>query len=439
MKNILLTLLLILISCDSQSQSKIDLSQKNISIFSKDDETGWIRVKLNNPNKWGFINQDSLIVIPFDYDFLNPFENGLAYAKNNGKEFFITKKNLKLEGDFDAVNIFSEGLAAVKKKGLWGFINEGGKLVISPQYDNVSYFYSSGLCAVQKNGKSGFIDKNGKEIIPIIYSKVDQQMLDENVIVHKNGKWAVFDNKGKQLSDFIYDKIHRTDVISFSKNIFDRTSSSYFGNDAALAERNGKFEFISKNATSAFSNNKFDSASVFDAFKNAIVKRNGKYGMIKPSGEFKVPLEYDFIEPYDTHHGSYSEYYNARKGRVFSIYNKNLKKIGESYEAVYNDFSINNPTLIFKDLKNKYGMVDSNGNILIKFEYDNLHEIEKTEFFYASKGEFHGLINRQNKIQIPIVYQVLFPLYDKFDDEEKLNKNLFVADGSLIDINNKVY
>ncbi|MBD8083178.1 WG repeat-containing protein [Chryseobacterium caseinilyticum] len=438
MKNLFFFVVLFFISCNSNSQEMIDLSRKNISYFEKDEETGWIRVNLHQPNKWGFINKDSLVIIPFEYDFLNPFENGLAYAKNNGKEFFITKNNLKLEGDFEAINIFSEGLASARKKQKWGFINIQGQFVIPPQYDKVDYFRPSGLCAVQKSGKWGFINKKGKEIIPIIYPEVDQQMLDTNVIVKKNGKWAVFDNQGKQLADFIYDKIHRTDIIDFSKDIFKRHASTYFENGAALVERNGKFEFINLKAQAAFPNNKFDSATVFDTFKNAIVKRKGKYGMIKTNGEFKIPLEYDFIEPYDTSHGVYSEYYNARKGKIYHILNKELKEIGLSYEPVYNAFTIDDPIIIFKNLKNKFGMVDWQGETLIPFVYDRMDEIEGTPFLSVAIGDSFGIIDEKGQIKIPLQYHEIYPLYDKFDDEELSKKNLFIADNKVININNKV-
>ncbi|MDN5479682.1 MAG: WG repeat-containing protein, partial [Chryseobacterium sp.] len=312
----------------------MDFSKQNISYTERDEETDWIRVKLNNPNKWGYINDDSLVMIPFEYDFLNPFKNGLAYAKNNNKEFFITKKNLRLKGDFEAVGIFSEGLAPVKKNGKWGFIDYQANLVIPIQYDEVDCFRPSGLCAVTKNGKSGFINKSGAEIIPVIYDEASQEMKDQNVIVKKNNKWAVFDNSGKQLSDFLYDSFKRASISDFSKDIFTRDQSTFFENGAALVEANGKYIFINRKAQAAFQNNEFDSASVFDTFKNAIVKRNGKFGIIKTDGTFKVPLEYDFIDYFESNH-PFSEYYNARKGKIYSIFNKDLKKIGESYEAVY--------------------------------------------------------------------------------------------------------
>jgi len=436
MKKIIIVVFVILISCHSKSQDRLDFSKKNISYAEKDLETGWIRIKLNNPNKWGFINKDSLTMIPFEYDFLNSFENGLAYAKNNNKEFFITKKNLKLKGSFDALNIFSEGLASVKKNGKWGFIDNQADIIIPIQYDEVDYFRPNGLCAVTKKGKSGFVNKLGQEVIPIIYDEAYQEMKDQNVIVKKNNKWAVFDNSGKQLSDFIYDSFKRAYISDFSKDVFTRDESTFFENGAALAITKGKYEFINVKAQAAFPNNKFDSASVFDTFKNAIVKRNGKFGIIKTDGTFKVPLEYDFIDYFESNH-AFSEYYNARKGKIYSIFNKDLKKIGESYEPVYNDFSNSDPTLTYKNLKGKYGIVDWQGKTLIPFEYDELREIEKTPYLWVKKGAFYGIISQQGQIKIPIKYKEIYSIYDKFDNES-ISKFLFIADGMVIDINNNI-
>lgn len=312
-KIIFIFFILLFSSC-FQSQNKLDFSPGNISYKEVDNETGWIRMSLKTPNKWGYINKDSLVVIPFVYDFINPFKNGLAFVENDKKKFFITKQNLKLKGDYDEVRIFSEGLASVKRNNKWGFINPNGQLIITPKYDEVDYFRPSGLCAVKNAGLWGFINKSGKEIISVIYPDVTQQMTDQNVIVKKNNKWAIFDNTGKQLSNFIYDDVKRTDITDFSKDIFTRDQSTYFENGAALVKIDGKYEFINSKAQAAFQNNRFDSASVFDTFKNAIVKRNGKYGIIKTDGTFKVPLEYDFIEYFDTNHG-FSEYYNAKKGK----------------------------------------------------------------------------------------------------------------------------
>lgn len=208
MKNFLLLLIIILFSCNNESQT-FDLSRSNISYQERDAETGWKRVLLIKPNKWGFVNENNKIMIPFEYDFVNPFENGLAYAKNNGKEFFITKKNLKLTEDYDEARIFTFGLAPASKNKKWGFIDENGKLVIPLIYDEADYFTKNGLSAVKRNGKSGFINQQGKEIIPVIYEMVKAEQLDDVVIVRKNYKWAFFDNFGRQLTDFLYTDVQR--------------------------------------------------------------------------------------------------------------------------------------------------------------------------------------------------------------------------------------
>ena len=437
MKNGLLFLLLIFFSC---TESSPKFSKKDIYYIERDKETGWFRVH-NKQNKWGFIDKDSSIVIPFEYDFLNPFENGLAYAKNGRKEFFITKKNLKLEGDFDEVRIFSFGLAGVRKNRTWGFIDEKGKLIIQPIYDKIQYFTVNGLCPVVKNGKSGFIDKTGKEIIPIIYDDARSQQLDDIVIVQKNKRWAFFDNKGKQLSDFVFDEVFSTEHYDFSKDIFDRSQSTYFKNGVVLV-RNGKnYEFINEKIKPAFPNNKFDSATVFDAFKNAIVKRNGKYGMIKSDGQIKVPLEYNFIEPYDSNHGNYSEYFNARKGKVYSIFNKNLRKIGESLEPIYNNFRTDNPTISFKNLKGKYGVIDKNGNVKVPFVYDEELRFEEESYAIATKNNEVGLIDSHNKILIPFGKQFIDEVFDRLDDKPKELANYFIVTNDntakIVDVTNK--
>lgn len=435
MKNIIYLLILFLISCSENSQK---ISRNEIYYIEKDKETGWFRV-LNTKNKWGFIDKDSVIKIPFEYDFVNPFEHQLAYVKNKGKEFYINPKNeIVIEGSFDKIDIFSEGLASVKKDGKIGFINEKGKLVIPLIYDNVDYFRTSGLCAVTLNGKSGFIDKSGKEIIKIIYPKVHQEMFDRIVIVKNNRKWAFFDNHGNQISDFIYDKVFRTDYYDFSKNIFTRDQSTFFKNGAALVLKNGKYEFLNEKIKPAFVNNKFDSASVFDAFKNAIVKRNGKYGMIKPSGEFKVPFKFDFIEPYDTAHGNYSEYYNARKGKIYSFFNKNLKKIGESYEPIYNNFSTDNPQISFKNLKGKYGVVDWQGNEKIPFVYDEALDFKRSKNSIAKKNGKFGVISYQNKEVFPFIYDEI----NELDEVENLKNTYLLSnkkEDKIVNINGKTF
>lgn len=64
----------------------------------------------------------------------------------------------------------NNGLIPFKKvKGNYykfGFMNEGGQVVVQPEYDFVLPFGRNGLALVNKKGKDGFIDTTGKMVIP---------------------------------------------------------------------------------------------------------------------------------------------------------------------------------------------------------------------------------------------------------------------------------
>lgn len=402
------------------------VSKKEISFFENDKETGWYRVKDNN-NKWGFVDKDTLLKIPFEYDFVNPFdENGLAYAKNDGKELYIDKNGkIVITPDYDQLGLFSEGLLSAKKNKKYGFLNTKGSVVIPFIYEGVGFF-CQGLATASKNSKYGFINSKGKEIIPIVYDAVDNSHTDLIVTVSKNKKWAFFDHNGKQLSEFVYDKVFSGYNLNIPPPSNLSELSTYFKNGAVLVTKNNKFEFLNEQIQPAFPDHKFDSASVFDTYKNAIVKRNDKYGIIKPDGTAKVPIEYDFIEYFDTNHNS-SEYYNARKGSIYHIYNKDLRKIGESYQPVYNDFSVLTPFIVFENLQKKYGMVSSIGEIVIPFEYEELQKLQ-TGYFLGKKNGKSGILDKNGKIKVPF----------KYDDLQEYDEGLFIADrNEIIDINNK--
>lgn len=83
----------------------------------------------------------------------------------------------QVDDGYDYISPFNEGVAAVKKASQWAFINEEGVIVIPFRNDivaskiNNSYypFFNSGLCLIttKKDGVNyfGYIDKTGKTII----------------------------------------------------------------------------------------------------------------------------------------------------------------------------------------------------------------------------------------------------------------------------------
>jgi WG repeat protein len=121
---------------------------------------------------------------------INPEARRLFLVKQNGKFGYIDGGgNIVISPQFDACEDFSEGLAAIAfKRGeeviegtdmrfailRWGFINEAGDIVVPVKFSRVGKF-SNGLAWVEKGDnelrsnygmdKHGYIDKTGKVVI----------------------------------------------------------------------------------------------------------------------------------------------------------------------------------------------------------------------------------------------------------------------------------
>ena len=164
-----------------------------------------------------------------DFDYAGCFYNGKAAVKNNGVWYLINTKGEKVgdeykdivlsetgsymsndvmiastkEGTYTIYNnkleekanvtcseigkTSNNGLIAFKNNNKWGFVNEEGKIVIEPQYDNAKSF-SYGLAAVYSKGKWGFIDKNNEVVIDYKFKDTDS---DAAYYFNSNGSCCV--------------------------------------------------------------------------------------------------------------------------------------------------------------------------------------------------------------------------------------------------------
>lgn len=145
----------------------------------------------------GFIDRTGAVIIPLGtYPWLDKsFRDGLLLAHNNNKYGFIDKDD-KVVIPFQWADIghkeigvlFREGLCKVKdSNGKYGYIGKDGTLVIPCKW-RWAHRFSEGLAGVcDNNGKYGFIDKNGKVIIPFKWESVRENF--------KNGKAVVWGEK----------------------------------------------------------------------------------------------------------------------------------------------------------------------------------------------------------------------------------------------------
>ena len=127
----------------------------------------------------------------------------------------------------------------VKQDGKYGVININGKVVIKPEYDNITVdnyydvnteYQRTGfiVCTIKDEGyRYGYVDYRGKKILDTIYTEVERvtDLEDEKdiyIVAYKDGQAGLLKNK-KLILDYEYE-----DIIYYAYN------------DVFIVQRNGK-------------------------------------------------------------------------------------------------------------------------------------------------------------------------------------------------------
>lgn len=193
---------------DVQGHVKIPFMYDNAYSFKEG-----LAVVENCDGDLGFINLSGKEVIPAKYCRANSFNEGLAlvgiFSINDNIDYtFINKRgNIVIDcSKYDEVCDFKEGLAAVERNNLWGFINQNGKEVIPCKYNNVDDFYE-GLAVVTNNDwVDAFIDRTGKIVLPFRQRHTwhFSDGLAPDCYDQENEKYGYIDEKGLQIIPYIY-------------------------------------------------------------------------------------------------------------------------------------------------------------------------------------------------------------------------------------------
>lgn len=140
------------------------------------------------------------------YQGIRSFSEGLAAVMKNYKWGFIDKNGtVVIPFKYDRVGDFHEGLAAVdieqnpnRPGGKWGYIDRNGNNITSHKYDR-AYDFSDGIAKVMlPNLTYGFVDENGTEVIPCKYIYAGE--FSEGVVTLSNRhNWCIVDKNGSEV------------------------------------------------------------------------------------------------------------------------------------------------------------------------------------------------------------------------------------------------
>ena len=278
-------------------------------------------VKNNKLGKVGAIDANGVLKIPFMYDAMTEFREGLSTVTLNNKYGAIDKTGkVIIPIQYEGMAAFSEGWAPVIKDRKYGFINKAGKLMefskataAAPGAEKkpaagtyqfkekmLDFFVVINGASATANpgestgGKFGILSKDEKLIIPLKYDWIS---LDTGVRAFfvQTGVNAFFSLKGTRIDTTANTRIGILDYNG--KQLYPSTLSTYVGQP-------NKYTLVKDAVTRKWGvlNAGFKVAiplsydQVYRFTDSCIaVKKNGKIGIVNLKNETLVPFEYDSV------------------------------------------------------------------------------------------------------------------------------------------------
>ncbi len=219
--------------------------------------------------KFGYINKNNRLVIPYKFDYGYDFHQGIAKVRIGKKWGYINTQGQLITDLFDEITDFRDGIAIARQGDKYALVSRSGK-IISGWYDKIFPFHGN-IARVQLGGKFTFINRQGKKITNQWFDDADD--FHEGLAKIKiSGKWGFINTQGEIIV----------------KPQFDWASSVIGG--IAKVSKDGKYTLINnrgKQITDWFDRIFFFSDGL------AVVAKDGKWGYIDINGHIVIPLQYD--------------------------------------------------------------------------------------------------------------------------------------------------
>lgn len=440
-------------------------------ILTKDNKQGKIVSKdyavIFQDNKWGVIDSNGNIVIDPSYEEMITIPNSKKdvflciydanYQTGEYKTKVLNSKNQEIFAQYEQIeaifnkdennNIWYEDeILKVKKDGKYGIIDLSGKEITSCQYDEIVAIEGiKNTLKVTQDGKVGVMDKEGKEILACQYTEVTNLGKDSKegfIVKGEDGKYGIVDYSNQTILEAKYEGIEKI-----------------YGNDMYVVTQAGKQMLVKKDGAEVLNTGYDQIKEILKNDSNGIIyTQNGKYGVMKTTGEVTITPDYEelkeaktglllakqngkygvidiqketkveptyqainYYEKADLYIAEKEDYTNDIIDNTFAVRQsgilvdlddqKEYLEIKQGEEYKYYNFKFEEKNIseirtnntLFKSKKDgKYGFVDKNGKVIIDYQYDDV--TEQNSYGYAGikkDGKWGSIDNQGNIVQEP--------------------------------------
>ena len=444
-------------------------------------------------NKWGVINSVGEIVITPSYAemiivpdstqevFLCVYEineeNGTYKTKalnSKNKEIFTDYAQVEALENYDnSQNVwYEENVLKVKKDGKYGLINFSGKTLLNCEYDDI--YTLKGIkssLVVEKNERVGLVDNTGRVVIDAIYTEITPlgtENLDGYIVKNENGKYGVVGANKEHKLENKYEKIERIagnnlfvinegekqKLINSKGTVvleegFDKIKQILKDSKGVIFEKDGLYGVMGADGTVTIANTYQDLKQLDNGY--FVAKKDERYGIIDEQNTEKVYFNYTEIsynkdaqlyiaEDIDYKSSIIDKNFEVKligilselntESKYIKMYvNNEYKYYNLDFEEKQNTEILKGKTLFLSKKDNKYGYVDSEGELVVDYIYDDATEQNKFGYAAVQKNGKWGSIDSEGKEVAKPIYElnnnIIINFIGKWHLGEDLNLNYY--------------
>ena len=365
-------------------------------------------------DKYGFINKSKKKVIAIKFDGVSDFENNRSIVEINDKYGMINRAGAYiLQPIYDDLGTIQENKMYFLKDSLYGYMNKDGTIIIPENFEE-GFSFENGSAKVIYNGKEAIIDSNGKFLFPPKYDQVSS-FSDSIYLVKKDGLCGLVSHSQRELLPCIYSDIG---------NLHENMAQVIYNGLLGFIDGEGQIVITPKYDVPL----NYQDLCVFKSGKVTVAKSE-KYGVIDSTGKMVIKFSNDQL-------GRINTIFPYKKKSLWGYMDLNGKKI---VDPIYNyaEGLKNGTCLVEKDTL--FGCLDSKGKIIIPIEFENIQQLNETQYFIVQKNSLLGIIRANGEVTLKNEYSNIIqisPSYLKLiKDEEMLYFNLINKE--FIKINSK--
>ena len=377
--------------------------------------------------------------------------------QNNGKLSLNNAQNKPIITDIDSIIPTSNVFYHVIKNGKHGIYYKSGKKCIPIEYDDIKRLYTN-YWLTTKDGKVGLCWSNGNQIFPTNYKDISILRREEygkyDFFIVKKDKYTILNSHGKAIFPTQYDEIRQhndyyilenssgTDCLFNSGELVKGILVDYYV-APFLHQENGQtkkyYDFKKDNLWGIIDGDgrihipalyQEHLRFVYNCNENLslclVANYKGKRGIINFKNEIVLPFKYNRIM--ETEIRNIFEIETTKGLQLFNLQSKRI--ITPSY---YENCTSDTNYIYLSKAHFKTPFDPQKEQIILPWEYNTVYNIPGSHNFAVKKEGFFGVVNSENKVLVPFIYEDMI-------STNRPNMLVITKNNQcgIIDINNKL-